>query len=1628
VPASAAAPITHRVADARDRLSTARSSLASSEHHARFHTRALLRKGAPERVQREADSLLRQRDQLHELVRLYREDGSRRPMHEPALEFRDFRAALPNRPTRVACGIELWEHAGHIHVRLAAEPGQWLARILHLSGMSRSRKRGEDRIWSQPSSPLGRYWAHWLAEHESEKDANSPELVAERFAAGEVPPDQAGAADADDNASAAPLLAATVPPVVTVSMRLAERIVALAEPGQAARAWQDAAHETLSDATDTEREEAVRVVRERILTIANGAIVEDEWLRAFKSAWGSARRALIAARLFADQPFVVAAAELARERRRLADEPLPPEDADVISDEALDTLLPADLSAATRQRARRALGDALVALGLAERERHGRTLRATRPTAAAAAWGWLLVHELRRDRRVEAPEAWALRKSLAARLLGYGEGTARWAMDAAYAEGWFTQSSLAGEPRLLLVRDVEKAPASAASGKAPASAASGKAPAQRASEPQAVREEWVTGATIDRSGAAVYTHLIRAEDDPERTDIRALPEALRDRAAEWRRALKKTSVDTWKWAIWRLLSDGQPRTFNRIGVELLDKTADVLLDLPPDRALWALVAEQKIEHTTHAPILFRVRAGATPPPEPTSSRAASTGAESAIEQDAEDEDETGEIDVEIDAAPAEAPRPTSAVSLPPPEAHRAHDRVVVFRWASGNYYIWQAEHLTKASGLGFERARALSGPYQTRAVAAGSPEAKAMRAALRAEQLEHVVTEHDVTSDFVFGRTRAPKDSDRGATVTITSSADGSRVVAVARRDLDWQAARYGAAWEPFDSKGAVAIGTKLLTIEDTYWLRPQSDETWVVGGRRGGVDHLRVARDFEHALNVAENRRARDAHQPLPWPDESPAPRPERVRVVGWRDGGPVIAFPLVWPKQETELHLLVTALLPSGAKRTKGERWRRVEKTEVTITENGTPVNVGRDAREEIKSIAFAAIEELPEDAKERPKGATRTPPPFALGQGVRYVGETAHGLETGVVGVVEHIRRPREQTFDLSEIVFPSGHVEVVAAGPDAARFEALPVGAPAPAAPSIPGNPALVAAKTRGLARMLEMRVASMRALAASAERSWRTATSDELRKLAESQVREWASKLATDLRHLWRVERVARVTSAAVKAAGPSAQPAPAPEPVPVPVPADIEAQRAAFAEKRERRIEGLRTAGEKRLGQGSALFQQTKAVLDMIPLGQPNIVDTVSGRRFARQREKLHERHRRSWDLLEQGRALVARAEVAEANTAIFSDDPDAIDKLKEAIAEREETQAYMKEINVAVRAGDRAKLAELGLDEAKVAKLFTPDFAGRMGFPSYALANNLNQIQRLRERVKLLEKQRRDGSKAPEKYGAIEVREEDNRVRIFFPGKPSEQDRKSLKQSGFKWSPTAGAWQRHASSTAWSLARDFARKLGGAPADEERGSTEPAVGTGVSELAALVMRILVRSAEQSTLGLAKVGDVVEEARAFSAKDKEQIHAALRDLEDAGLIELRSWGPHPPGATAALTPIGAEGEPLTWGRPLTQAKETRDDPIVGYRVIFTMVVDHPERRDATLPQVPAGYRYDHEEYATERASAERRIAELRAGRTSDDFGSEYAAEIGVAAVTRLRRWAGWVIGPEPRVRPAGSDA
>jgi hypothetical protein len=114
--------------------------------------------------------------------------------------------------------------------------------------------------------------------------------------------------------------------------------------------------------------------------------------------------------------------------------------------------------------------------------------------------------------------------------------------------------------------------------------------------------EFVRGIRVDRSGINRYIHIVRGPNDPLRSPR---PKGgLKDRAPH--RTFKKLPVEKATELILSLLSDGRPRTFNAMTIELFDLGADTLLGSPVDRALWKLVAAERLEHTMTRPVLFRL--------------------------------------------------------------------------------------------------------------------------------------------------------------------------------------------------------------------------------------------------------------------------------------------------------------------------------------------------------------------------------------------------------------------------------------------------------------------------------------------------------------------------------------------------------------------------------------------------------------------------------------------------------------------------------------------------------------------------------------------------------------------------------------------------------------------------------------------------------------------------------------------------------------------------------------------------------------------------------------------------------------------------------------------------------------
>lgn len=155
----------------------------------------------------------------------------------------------------------------------------------------------------------------------------------------------------------------------------------------------------------------------------------------------------------------------------------------------------------------------------------------------------------------------------------------------------------------------------------------------------------------------------------------------------------------------------------------------------------------------------------------------------------------------------------------------------------------------------------------------------------------------------------------------------------------------------------------------------------------------------------------------------------------------------------------------------------------------------------------------------------------------------------------------------------------------------------------------------------------------------------------------------------------------------------------------------------------------------------------------------------------------------------------------------ISADDPAAIEKLQKKLDGLERSQLIMKEVNAYYRKhGKLDGCALLSLDQieklkASMASSWRSD---PRPFESYQLTNNNAEIRRVKARIEQLSKQAQQEFSGWEfDGGRVEMNREDNRLQVFFDGKPDADTRAELKSSGFRWAPSVGAWQRQLTDNA---------------------------------------------------------------------------------------------------------------------------------------------------------------------------------------------------------------------------------
>jgi hypothetical protein len=274
------------------------------------------------------------------------------------------------------------------------------------------------------------------------------------------------------------------------------------------------------------------------------------------------------------------------------------------------------------------------------------------------------------------------------------------------------------------------------------------------------------------------------------------------------------------------------------------------------------------------------------------------------------------------------------------------------------------------------------------------------------------------------------------------------------------------------------------------------------------------------------------------------------------------------------------------------------------------------------------------------------------------------------------------------------------------------------------------------------------------------------------------------------------------------------------------------AATSAYQAKVAARIERMRVRAARLKAHGERRVERAKEMASVIPMGQPILIGHHSEKRDRNYRGRIDSNFTKGFAAMGEARELERRADAAEDNAerVVSSDDPDAVSKLKQKLSEVESLRVSGKAINKIIQAARRkgppeswghlaaAELRKAGHSESLVSAALTADFAGRYGMPDYKLTNLGAEARRLAARIKMLEEAAAmpppEDVVLPVEGGEIRIEENaaDNRLRIIFPGKPSEEARKLLKSRGFRWSPTAGAWQRQTTNASRYDAKDVAR------------------------------------------------------------------------------------------------------------------------------------------------------------------------------------------------------------------------
>lgn len=236
-----------------------------------------------------------------------------------------------------------------------------------------------------------------------------------------------------------------------------------------------------------------------------------------------------------------------------------------------------------------------------------------------------------------------------------------------------------------------------------------------------------------------------------------------------------------------------------------------------------------------------------------------------------------------------------------------------------------------------------------------------------------------------------------------------------------------------------------------------------------------------------------------------------------------------------------------------------------------------------------------------------------------------------------------------------------------------------------------------------------------------------------------------------------------------------------------------------FEDRKAARIERYKNLAAKSNEEAEARHAINRRQIESMA-GTPILIGHHSEKRHRRALERIDQNFSKAHDLFEKSKYYDQRVKAAENNKAIYTDDPEALQKLKAKLTELEERRERIKAINKITRniSNSEELLAVPDLSNEEKAELQSINSIwGGFRFPAYVLQNLGASIRTVKSRIEEQQEiQNREPMAAVQGSSArLEENSDRNSLEIYFDEKPVQEIIDELKLHRWRWARHNKCW-----------------------------------------------------------------------------------------------------------------------------------------------------------------------------------------------------------------------------------------